>query len=130
VLRGWGEELLRRDNVDKRKRKKRLIRLQVHPYRNSLTGLITPVRKNLQGSTCKCWTATRYGELYIHVESINLTHERISVSVHFRANSWRQRWSKAEAVDLVASHLRRGEWASLLTMWLGDGQAERRKVLI
>jgi hypothetical protein len=75
------------------------------------------------------WTATRYGELYIHVESINLTHERISVSVHFRANSWRQRWSKAEAVDLVASHLRRGEWASLLTMWLGDGQAERGKVL-
>lgn len=37
------------------------------------------------------WTATRYGELYIHVESINLTHERISVSVHFRANSWRQK---------------------------------------
>jgi len=33
--------LLRRDNVDKKKRKKR-IRLQVHPYRNSLTGLITP----------------------------------------------------------------------------------------
>jgi hypothetical protein len=25
---------------------KRLIRLQVHPYRYSLTGLITPVRKN------------------------------------------------------------------------------------
>jgi hypothetical protein len=75
------------------------------------------------------WTATRYGELYIHVESINLTHERISVSVHFRANSWRQRWGKAEAVDLAAGHLRRGEWASLLTMWLGDGQAERGKVL-
>jgi hypothetical protein len=58
-----------------------------------------------------------------------LTHERISVSVHFRANSWRQKWGKAEAVDLAAGHLRRGEWASLLTMWLGDGQAERRKVL-
>jgi hypothetical protein len=87
------------------------------------------VRRNLQGSACKCWTATRYGELYIHVESINLTHERISVSVHFRANSWRQKWGKAEAVDLVASHLRRGEWTPLLTMWLGDGQAERRKVL-
>jgi hypothetical protein len=76
------------------------------------------------------WIATRYGELYIHVESINLTHERISVSMHFRANSWRQKWGKAEAVDLVASYLRRGEWAPLLTMWLGDGQAERRKVLI
>jgi hypothetical protein len=75
------------------------------------------------------WTATRYGELYIYVESINLTREGISVSVHFRANSWRQKWGKAEAVDLVASHLRRGEWASLLTMWLGDGRAEQRKVL-
>ncbi len=33
--------------IDKRKRKKRLIRLQVHPYRDSLTGIIIPVRKNL-----------------------------------------------------------------------------------
>jgi len=48
VLRGWGGELLRRDNVDKRKRKKRLIRLQVHPYRYRLTGIILPVRKYLQ----------------------------------------------------------------------------------
>ncbi len=75
------------------------------------------------------WTAVRYGELYIRVESVNLTREGISVSVHFRANSWRQKWSKDEAIDLVVSHLRRGEWAPLLTMWLGDGQAERRKVL-
>jgi hypothetical protein len=45
------------------------------------------------------------------------------------ARSWRQKWSKDEAIDLVASHLRRGEWAPLLTMWLGDGLAERRKVL-
>ena len=36
-------------NVDKRKRKKRLIRLQVLPYRDLLTGLITPVRKYLRG---------------------------------------------------------------------------------
>jgi hypothetical protein len=53
----------------------------------------------------------------------------VSVSVHLRSNSWTQKWGKAEAVDLVVSHLRRGEWAPLLTMWLGDGQAERRKVL-
>jgi hypothetical protein len=31
VLRGWGEELLRRDNVDKRKRKKEAYSPQVHP---------------------------------------------------------------------------------------------------
>jgi hypothetical protein len=75
------------------------------------------------------WTAARYGELYIRIASANLTREGISVSVHFRANSWRQKWSKAEAIDLVASHLRRGEWTPLLTMWLGDGEADRKKVL-
>jgi hypothetical protein len=75
------------------------------------------------------WTTTRYGELYIRVDSVNLTREGVSVLVRLRANSWRQSWSKAEAVDLVASHLRRSEWAPLLTAWLGDGQAERKKVL-
>jgi len=48
VLRGWGEELLRRDVSVASKRKKRLIRLQVHPYRYRLTGVILPVRKYLQ----------------------------------------------------------------------------------
>lgn len=75
------------------------------------------------------WTAARYGELYIRIASANLTREGISVSVHFRANSWRQKWGKTEAVDLVASHLKRGEWTPLLTMWLGDGEADRKKVL-
>ena len=51
LLRG---ELLRRDK-DKRKRKKRLIRLQVHPYRDFLTGIITLVSLYLQGKTCSCW---------------------------------------------------------------------------
>jgi hypothetical protein len=75
------------------------------------------------------WVATRYGKLQMYVNSANLTREGVSVLVHLRANSWRQRWSKDEAIDLVASHLRRGEWAPMLTAWLGDGQAERRKVL-
>jgi len=75
------------------------------------------------------WIATRYGKLQMYVNLVNLTREGVSVVVHLRANSWRQRWSKDEAIDLVASHLRRGEWAPMLTTWLGDGQAERRKVL-
>ncbi|MFP3349724.1 MAG: hypothetical protein RXN90_10405 [Thermoproteus sp.] len=75
------------------------------------------------------WTATRYGELYAYVASANLTREGASIHIHINAKSWRQRWSKDEAVDLVASHLRRGEWAPLLTMWLGDGKAERSEVL-
>jgi hypothetical protein len=61
------------------------------------------------------WAAARYGELYIRVESVNLTREGVSVAVHLRANSWRQRWNKDEAIDMVASHLRRGEWAPMLT---------------
>jgi hypothetical protein len=75
------------------------------------------------------WSTTKYGKLYIRIASVNLTHEGASVLVHLKANSWRQKWSKDEAVDLVVSHLRRGEWTPLLTMWLGDGEAERKKVL-
>jgi hypothetical protein len=88
-----------------------------------------PVMETTQPWQVFAWTAVRYGALHIRVASANLTREGVSVSVRLRANSWKQKWSKAEAVDLVASHLRREEWASLLTMWLGDGQAERRKVL-
>jgi hypothetical protein len=88
-----------------------------------------PVMETTQPWQVFVWTAARYGALRIRITSAILTREGISVAAHLRANSWRQKWSKAEAVDLVASHLRRGEWASLLTMWLGDGQAERRKAL-
>jgi len=55
-----------------------------------------PVINTTQPWQIFAWTAARYEELYIRVESINLTHERISVSVHFRANSWRQKWGKAD----------------------------------
>jgi hypothetical protein len=75
------------------------------------------------------WATTRYGELQMYANLVNLTREGVSVAIHLRANSWRQRWSKDEAMDMVASHLKRGEWAPMLTAWLGDGQAERRKVL-
>jgi hypothetical protein len=75
------------------------------------------------------WTAVRYGELYAYVASVNLTREGVSVSVYLRSNSWTQKWDKDDAVDLVVNHFRCGEWMPLLTMWLGDGQAERRKVL-
>jgi hypothetical protein len=58
-----------------------------------------------------------------------LTHEGISIEVCIKAKSWRQRWSKNEAISLVADYLRRGEWAPLLTAWLGDGMVKRGKVL-
>ena len=74
------------------------------------------------------WAAARYGELYIRVESVNLTREGVSVLIRGIARSWRQRWSKAEAISLVADYLRRGERAPLLTAWLGDGNA-RKEIL-
>ncbi|MFP3267893.1 MAG: hypothetical protein RXQ56_10615, partial [Thermoproteus sp.] len=75
------------------------------------------------------WAAARYGELYTCVLSTNLTHEGISIEVYIKAKSWRQKWSKDEAISLVADYLRRGEWTPMLTMWLGDGKARWRNIL-
>jgi hypothetical protein len=88
-----------------------------------------PVMGTTQPWQVFAWTAVRYGELYIQISSVVLTREGVSIMVRLKANSWRQRWSKDEAIDLVASHLRRGEWVPLLTMWLGDGKAERKNIL-
>ena len=75
------------------------------------------------------WAAARYGELYTLIASVTLTHEGMSNNVYIKAKSWKQRWSKDEAVDLVANHLRRGEWTPLFTAWLGDGKARWKTVL-
>jgi hypothetical protein len=75
------------------------------------------------------WATVRCGALHIRIASANLTREGISVLIRVTANSWRQRWSKAEAVDLAAGHIRRGEWAPIITAWLGDGQTDRKKAL-
>jgi hypothetical protein len=75
------------------------------------------------------WVATRYGDVYIRAAMVNSTHEGVSASIHIIARSWRQRWSKDEAISLVADCLRRGEWTPMLTMWLGDGKARWRNIL-
>jgi hypothetical protein len=75
------------------------------------------------------WVATRYGKLYMYINSVNSTREGVSVLIRGIARSWKQRWNKDEAVDLAAGHLRRGEWAPIITAWLGDGQTDRKKVL-
>jgi len=87
-----------------------------------------PVMGTTQPWQVFAWAALRYGELYLRIASANLTREGVSVLIHVIANSWRQRWSKDEAVDLVINHFRRGEWAPLLTMWLGDGKARWRRI--
>jgi hypothetical protein len=92
------------------------------------------VRPALHGH-CTALASVRLGggkmwrTLYIHIASVTLTHEGMSINVYIRAKSWRQRWSKDEAISLVADYFRRGEWAPLLTAWLGDGKARWRKVL-
>jgi hypothetical protein len=75
------------------------------------------------------WVAVRFGELYAYVASVNLAREGASIVVRAVAVSWRQKWSKDEAMSLVAENFRRGEWASMLAMWLGDGKARWRGIL-
>jgi hypothetical protein len=58
------------------------------------------------------WTATRYGEIYIYVASVNLTHDGVSVAIQIIAKSWRQRWSKDEAINLVAEDAESGRLCS------------------
>ncbi len=80
-----------------------------------------PVMSTSQPWQLIAWVVTRYGEFRMRITLANLTYEGISVVVRTTARSWRQRWSKMEAIDLVTNHFRRGEWAPLLTAWLGDG---------
>jgi hypothetical protein len=75
------------------------------------------------------WIATRYGKIYTYIASVTLTHQGASIHVYSKAKSWSQRWSKDEAISLVAENFRRGEWASMLAMWLGDGKARWRGIL-
>jgi len=75
------------------------------------------------------WVAVRFGELYAYVASVNLAREGASMVVRAVAVSWKQKWSKDEAISLVAENFRRGEWASMLAMWLGDGKARWRGIL-
>jgi hypothetical protein len=88
-----------------------------------------PLMSTTQPWQVFAWVTTRYGALYIRIDIVILTHEGVSMSIQIKAKSWRQKWSKNEAIDLVADYLRRGEWAPLLTTWLGDGEAKQKKVL-
>jgi hypothetical protein len=88
-----------------------------------------PVMATTQPWQILAWTVLRYGDLYIRIASVNLTHDGVSITIRVKARDWKQKWRKDEAIDLVVSHFRRGEWTPLLTMWLGDGIVKRKKVL-
>jgi hypothetical protein len=88
-----------------------------------------PVMATTQPWQILAWTALRYGDLYIRIASVNLTREGVSITIRVKARDWSQKWRKDEAIDLVVSYFRRGEWAPLLTMWLGDGTVNQKKIL-
>ena len=75
------------------------------------------------------WAVVRNGALYIRIDTVNLTREGVSVVIRMIARSWRQRWSKNEAITLVINHFKHGEWTPLFTMWLGDGEANNNAML-
>jgi len=92
-----------------------------------------PLMQTTQPWQAFAWVALRHGKLYIRIASVMLTHQGISINIYIKAKSWKQRWSKDEAISLVANYLRRGEWTPLLTMWLGDGkivQGEYKIIII
>jgi hypothetical protein len=105
VLRGWGGELLRRDNVDKRKRKKRLIRRRCIP-RDSLTGLTTPVRENPQTFSSDLFAARLddlCGQLHVvYPGRYNYSCGSVSASLYL----WREGlYSKAKEETWIRSRL-------------------------
>jgi hypothetical protein len=75
------------------------------------------------------WVTVRHGRFRIYIASVNLTCEGVSVKIRIVAKSWKEQWNKVEAVNFVVNHLRRGEWAPLLTMWLGDGIIDREEIM-
>jgi len=87
-----------------------------------------PLMQTAQPWQVFAWIATRYGEIYTYIASVTLTHQGISIHVYSKAKSWRQKWSKNDAISLVADYLKHGEWGPLLAAWLGDRNA-RREIL-
>jgi hypothetical protein len=75
------------------------------------------------------WAVVRNGALYIRVDRVILTREGVSVVIRMIARSWKQKWSKDEAITLVMNHFKHGEWTPLFTMWLGDGEANNNATL-
>jgi hypothetical protein len=90
---------------------------------------IRPFMSTAQPWQLLAWAAVRHGELRIRIRAVVLTREGASIHMHIKAKSWEQKWSKDEAVSLVTEYLKYGEWAPLLTTWLGDGGVDRHQIL-
>jgi hypothetical protein len=91
---------------------------------------IRPTMTTTQPWQLFAWVAVRHGKLYIRIGSVNLTRKGMTIHVDAVAKSWKQMWNKNEAISLVAEYIKHGEWTPLFTMWLGDGNARRREILL
>jgi hypothetical protein len=87
-----------------------------------------PLMNTAQPWQVFAWVATRYGKLYVRVDSINLTRKGISIVIELRAKNWTQ-LNKEVAIEHVVQSFKQGNWAPLFTMWLGDGVNTRNRVL-
>jgi hypothetical protein len=74
------------------------------------------------------WLAVRYGTIRISLSGIKLRKKDISIHFEVIAHDWTVKITKEEAIDAVVNHYKNGEWAPLLTMWLGDGIFSRSSV--
>ncbi|AAL64453.1 hypothetical protein PAE2811 [Pyrobaculum aerophilum str. IM2] len=70
------------------------------------------------------WLATRPGDVQLGILRINLTNRGVSPIFFAVSKSWRQRWSKEEAIRGVLESYKNGELKPLLTWWLGDGSVK------
>lgn len=70
------------------------------------------------------WLATRPGHVQLSIYRINLTNRGISPLFAAVSKSWRQKWSKEDAIMKVLVYYKKGEVRPLLTWWLGDGSVE------
>ena len=70
------------------------------------------------------WLATRPGHVQLSIYRINLTNRGVSPLFAAVSKSWRQKWSKEDAIVKVLEHYKKGEMRPLLTWWLGDGSVK------
>ena len=75
------------------------------------------------------WAATRPGKMWIYISQINLVSTGVTVLVELVSLSWRERWSKEEAIRSALSYVKSGELTPLVTWFLGDGVAELEIVI-
>ncbi len=66
------------------------------------------------------WLYTRPGEATVYIRRVNITSHGLSLNVYVKS-SWREQWTKEEALLEVLRAYMAGDLRPLFTWWLGDG---------